>query len=74
MEGGTAGRYSHSPFMHVTGAPCFGILPIVVKGIVAGCLYFDSASDGFVFDTAKRQALLELRKFAAAAIARKYHA
>ena len=65
------GRYSYSPFMSVTGAPCFGILPLIVQGTVVGCLYFDSASESFVFDGPKRQALLELRKFAVEAIARK---
>ncbi len=39
------GRYSYSPFMHVTGTPCFGILPLVVQGTVVGCRYFDSASE-----------------------------
>jgi HD-like signal output (HDOD) protein len=71
VEAGEAGRYRHSQFMNIIGAPCFGILPIVVQGIVAGCLYFDSASDSFAFDAPKRQALLELRKFAVVAIARK---
>jgi hypothetical protein len=60
--------------MSVTGAPCFGILPLVVQDIVVGCLYFDSASSSFAFDNPKRQALLELRKFAVLAIARKRQA
>jgi hypothetical protein len=42
-----------------------------VGGVVAGCLYFDSAADNFSFDTRKRHSLLELRKLAVAAIARK---
>jgi HD-like signal output (HDOD) protein len=74
VEAGAAVRYRHSPFMNVTGAPCFGILPLVVQGVVAGCLYFDSASVNFAFDTPKRHALLELRKFAISAIARKRQA
>jgi len=74
LEAGETARYSHSPFMNVVGSPCFGILPLVVDGIIAGCLYFDSASDTFAFDAPKRQALLELRKFAVRAIARKRHA
>ena len=65
------GRYSYSPFMNVTGARCFGILPLVVEGIVVGCLYFDSASECFVFDGPQRQGLLELRKIAVEAITRK---
>jgi hypothetical protein len=73
LEAGETARYSHSPFMNVVGNPCFGILPLVVDGIIAGCLYFDSASDTFAFDAPKRQALLELRKFAVMPIARKRH-
>ena len=73
VEAGAAGRYSHSPFMHVIGAPCFGMLPVIVEGVIVGSLYFDSSSDAFAFDAAKRQALLELRKFAVVAIGRKHH-
>jgi HD-like signal output (HDOD) protein len=74
VEAGEAGRYRHSPFMSMVGAPCFGILPIVVQGVVAGCLYFDSASDSFTFDAQTKQALQELRRFAVMAIARKRQA
>jgi HD-like signal output (HDOD) protein len=74
VDGGAAARYSRSLFMNVVSAPCFGILPIVVEGVAAGCLYFDSASDSFTFDPAKRQSLLELRKFAVMAITRKRQA
>jgi hypothetical protein len=74
VEAGAAGRYRHSRFMNIIGTSCFGILPLVVQGVVVGCLYFDSASDGFVFDGPKRQGLLELRKFACEAIARKRQA
>ena len=63
-------RYGRSAFMSVVNAPCFGILPLVIDGVAAGCLYFDSASVGFVFDARKRKALLELRNFAVLAIAR----
>lgn len=73
LDAGETARYSHSPFMNVVGSACFGILPLVVDGIIAGCLYFDSASHTFGFDPPKRQALLELRKFAVEAIARKRH-
>ena len=62
--------YSHSPSMTVVRSPCFGILPLVVDGIIAGCPCLDSASDSFVFDGPKGQALLELRKFAVMTIAR----
>ena len=65
-------RYSRSAFMQVVGVPCFGILPLVVDDIVAGCLYFDRASDSFSFDARTRQMLLELRNFAVQAIARKH--
>jgi len=71
VDAGAGVRYSRSPFMNVIGAPCFGILPLIVDGIVAGCLYFDSASDSFGLDARKRQALLELRGLAVQAIARK---
>lgn len=74
VDGGAAARYGRSPLMNVVSTPCFGILPIVVEGVAAGCLYFDSASDRFTFDSAKRQSLLELRKFAGMAITRKRHA
>lgn len=74
MDSGAAVRYNRSPFMNVVATSCFGILPIVVQGVVAGCLYFDSAADGFTFDVRTRQALLELRKFAVAAIALKRQA
>ena len=74
VDMGACVRYSRSPFMNVVGAACFGILPMIVDGIIAGCLYFDSDSESFVFDPPKKQALLELRKFAVMAIARKRQA
>jgi HD-like signal output (HDOD) protein len=74
VDMGTSVRYSCSPFMNVVGAPCFGILPLIVDGIVAGCLYFDSDSESFTFDSQKKQALLELRRFGVTAIARKRQA
>ncbi len=64
-------RYSCPIFTNVTRAPHFGIVPLIVEGIVAGCLYFDSAAEGFILDARKRQALLELRRFAVTAITRK---
>jgi HD-like signal output (HDOD) protein len=74
MDTSTTVRYSRSAFMNITGTQCFGILPLIVQGVVAGCLYFDSAADSFRFDAPKRQALVELRDCAVAAIARKRHA
>jgi HD-like signal output (HDOD) protein len=71
LDGGTGSRYSRSAFMSVVGSPSFGILPLIVDGIVAGCLYFDSASETFTFDAKTRQALLELRNFAVQAISLK---
>ncbi len=71
LDGGAGLRYSRSLFMQVVSAPCFGILPLIVDGIVAGCLYFDSASESFALDAAARQALVELRNFAVMAISRK---
>jgi hypothetical protein len=68
---GTGKRYGRSPFMNVIGADYFGILPLIVDNVVVGCLYFDSASEGFALDAATYQALLELRKLAVMAIARK---
>src|SRR5258708_5804580 len=64
LDAGAGQRYSRSAFMQVVAAPCFGILPLIVDGIVAGCLYFDSESESFKFDTPTRQALLDLRSFA----------
>jgi hypothetical protein len=71
MGGGTAARHGRSPFMNVIGAGYFGILPLVVDGVVVGCLYFDSASEGFALDAEVHQTLLELRNLAVTAIARK---
>jgi hypothetical protein len=71
VDAGAGARYSRSAFMSVVGSPSFGILPLVVDGVAAGCLYFDSASENFTLDTRQKQALLELRNFAATAIARK---
>jgi HD-like signal output (HDOD) protein len=71
LDAGAGQRYSRSAFMQVVAAPCFGILPLIVDGIVAGCLYFDSESESFKFDTPTRQALLELRSFAVLAISRR---
>jgi hypothetical protein len=71
MGGRTGARYGRSPFVSVVGADSFGILPLIVDGVVVGCLYFDSASDGFAPDAAIHQALFELRKLAVTAIARK---
>jgi HD-like signal output (HDOD) protein len=71
LDAGTGARYNRSAFMRVVGAPCFGILPLIVDGIVVGCLYFDSSSESFALDARTRQALLELRKFAVQAISRK---
>ena len=64
-------RYACPLFTNVAKTSNFGILPLIVNGIVAGCLYFDSAAEGFVLDARKRKALLELRGFAVTAIARK---
>jgi hypothetical protein len=36
-----------------------------------GCLYFDSAAEGFTLDARMRQTILELRDFAVLAISRK---
>jgi len=71
LDGGAGQRYSRSAFMQVVAVPCFGILPLIVDGIAAGCLYFDSASESFKFDAPTRQALLELRSFAVLAISRR---
>ena len=57
--------------MSVVAAPSFGILPLVVDGLVAGCLYFDNSSAAFALDAAKRQAVAELRNCAVTAISRK---
>ncbi len=73
LDGGAGLRYKRSIFMQVVGAPCFGILPLIVDGIVAGCLYFDSGSESFSLDARTRQTLLELRNFAVLAITRKRH-
>jgi HD-like signal output (HDOD) protein len=70
VDAGAGAHHSRSPFMNIVNAPCFGILPLVVDGIAAGCLYFDSASDSFVFDARKRKAVRELRSFAVMAISR----
>jgi len=70
LDAGAGKCNSRSAFAQVTGATCFGILPLIVEGIVVGCLYFDSASDNFAFDARMRQALLELRGFAVQAISR----
>ena len=71
VDASTGVRYSRSIFMATIAAPCFGILPLVVDGIVAGCFYFDSASYIFTLDASKRKALSELRNFATLAIARR---
>jgi hypothetical protein len=71
LDAGTGARYNRSPFMQVVGAPSFGILPLIVDGVVVGCLYFDSASESFTLDARTRQALIELRNFAVQAISRK---
>ncbi len=57
--------------MLLVGAPSFGILPLILDGVVVGCLYFDSASETFMLDARTRQALLELRSYAVQAISRK---
>ena len=64
-------RYSRSLFMRVVGAPCFAILPLIVDGVVVGCLYADSSIESFSFDARARQAFLELRQLAVEAISRK---
>ena len=74
LDAGTGARYNRSRFMQVVGAPSFGILPLIVDGIVVGCLYFDSAAESFTLDARTRQALLELRSFAVQAISRKRQA
>jgi HD-like signal output (HDOD) protein len=71
MEAAEGARYSRSVFMSTVGPVSFGILPLVVDNVAVGCLYFDSAADGFTLEAPKKQALLELRNFAATAIARK---
>ena len=71
VDMGAGMRYNRSVFMTIVAAPCFGILPLIVDGIAAGCFYFDSASDSFTLDASKRKALSELRNFAAMAISRR---
>jgi HD-like signal output (HDOD) protein len=71
LDSGKGMRYNRSTFMRVVGAPSFGILPLVVDGLVVGCLYFDSASESFTLDVRTRQAFLELRNFAVRAISGK---
>jgi hypothetical protein len=68
---GEGAVFSRSAFMNVVGAPSFGILPLVIDNVAVGCLYFDSASASFTLDAPKKQALQELKKFAALAISRK---
>ncbi len=68
---GPALSYRRSPFMDVIGTCCYGILPLIVDGIAAGCLYFDSASEGFALDATRRKGLFELRRLAVAAIIRR---
>ena len=44
---------------------------MIVDGVAIGCLYFDSAAEGFTLDARMRQTILELRDFAVLAISRK---
>jgi HD-like signal output (HDOD) protein len=71
LDAGKGTRYLRSAFMLLVGAPSFGILPLILDGVVVGCLYFDSASETFTLDARTRQALLELRSYAVQAIFRK---
>src|SRR3989442_13979560 len=50
LDAGTGARYNRSPFMQVVGAPSFGIQPLIVDGIVPGCLHFASAAWRFALD------------------------
>jgi HD-like signal output (HDOD) protein len=34
-------RYQGTRFLQTLGAPAFGLFPVVVEGVVVGCLYFD---------------------------------
>jgi HD-like signal output (HDOD) protein len=71
VSGAEGIRHTRSIFMNVVGAPAYGILPLTVRGVCVGCLYFDSASSSFALDEPRRQALLRLRRLAVAALSRK---
>jgi hypothetical protein len=43
VDAGSGMRYNRSVFMTIVASPCFGILPLIVDGIAAGCFYFESA-------------------------------
>src|SRR5262249_46606413 len=73
LDAGKGSRYIRTTFMLLVGAPSFGLLPLIVDGVVAGCLYFDSASESFTLDARTGQALLELRHYTVQAISRKRH-
>jgi len=63
----TQGLSLHSPFARSLGAGCFGIYPIVVDHVVAGCLYFDAEKPVEV-NGSQRAALAALRDLAVNAI------
>ena len=50
LDAGKGSRYLRSAFMLLVGAPSSGVLPLILDGIVAGCLYFDGASESFTLD------------------------
>jgi HD-like signal output (HDOD) protein len=63
----TQGLSLHSPFARGLGAGCFGIYPVVVDHVVAGCLYFD-AEKPVKLNGSQRAALAGLRDLAVKAI------
>jgi len=62
------GRYAGSGFVQVTGANCFGIYPVVVSGVLVGCIYFDRRSPEAPLSAALKAGVGRLRDLAATAI------
>jgi len=63
----TQGLSLNSPFARSLGAGCFGIFPVVVDYVAAGCLYFD-AEKPVDLNGSQRAALAALRDLAVKAI------
>ena len=63
-------RYGASSFASVVQAGAFALCPLIVKGVVIGCLYFDRKDVGLGLTDRTRQSILALREWGNQAIAK----
>ncbi|MBI4875673.1 MAG: HDOD domain-containing protein [Acidobacteria bacterium] len=63
-------RFEQTDLVRTLKPACFGLLPVVVDGLAAGCLYFDRRAEAPAPGPASRKLLARVRDLAARAVAR----